>query len=465
MTLGSRTALLLSAVALSACSADRLNVPNYNAPTPEGAASAPLVALQQASAGLLTQVRALWGTGNGPVSQFAYFGREAFNYTAQEGRNTTGYLVNPTDNVSFGVGTFAGYYTLRRNAQNFYKIVDLAAPFLPADSVAAARGFAKTLEGWDMLLYIMSRHNLGGAVEQTEDPNFIAPFVSRDSVYSWSVNRLNEGLTDLQAGKSFPFALTAGFAGFNTPATFAKFNRAVAARALAYRGSLATGAARTQFYQQALAALGGSFVSTSDGVNVGVYQVYSTASGEAINGMNATSNLDFVAHPSIVTDAEAGDRRLATKTKTIARKNPPVPNAISTTVGFALYPAQTTPVPIIKNAELVLLRAEARYFTGDKAGALTDLNYVRTTDGGLAALGAGDIDTDDKFITRLLYERRYSLFVEGHRWVDVRRFGRLTSLPLDHPTHMRAEQQVLPVQECDSRTNTGDPALKGPSCP
>jgi len=312
----------------------------------------------------------------------------------------------------------------------------------------------------------MSRHNLGGAVEQTEDPNFIAPFVSRDSVYSWSVNRLNAGLADLQAGgTAFPFALTAGFAGFNTPATFAKFNRAVAARALAYRGSLATGATRTQFYQQALTALSGSFVSTTDGLDAGVYQVYSTAAGEAINGMNGTSNLDFVAHPSIVTDAEAGDRRLAAKTKTIPRKNPPVPNAISTTVGFARYPVQTTPVPIIKNAELVLLRAEARYFTGDKAGALTDLNYVRSTDGGLAALGAGDIDTDEKFITRLLYERRYSLFLEGHRWVDVRRLGRLNTLPLDHPTHVRAEQQVLPVQECDSRTNTGNPALMGPSCP
>jgi hypothetical protein len=114
---------------------------------------------------------------------------------------------------------------------------------------------------------------------------------------------------------------------------------------------------------------------------------------------------------------------------------------------------------------LILLRAEARYFTGDKAGALADLNVVRTTDGGLAALSAGDIDTDDKFITRLLYERRYSLLIEGHRWVDVRRFGKINTLPLDDPTHTRGVQQPVPTQECDSRTNTGDAALKAPGCP
>ena len=177
------------------------------------------------------------------------------------------------------------------------------------------------------------------------------------------------------------------------------------------------------------------------------------------------TNLDLVAHPSIVPDAQAGDRRLAAKIRTIPVKNPPVPNAIPTTVAFSRYPAQTTPLPIIRNAELILLRSEARYFTGDQSGALADLNLIRTTDGGLPALSAGDIATEDAFITRLLYERRYTLLLEGHRWVDVRRFGRLNTLPLDHPTHVRATQMVVPIQECDSRRNTGDATLTAPSCP
>src|SRR3712207_728621 len=94
--LGARGTALLAAFAATGCSSDRLEVPNYNSPTPGDAASAPLVALAQSSAGIFTQMR---GLGAGPIQQFAILGREAFNYTPQEGRNTTGYLQNPTDNT------------------------------------------------------------------------------------------------------------------------------------------------------------------------------------------------------------------------------------------------------------------------------------------------------------------------------------------------------------------------------
>ena len=48
--------------------------------------------------------------------------------------------------------------------------------------------------------------------------------------------------------------------------------------------------------------------------------------------------------------------------------------------------ANTAPIPIIKNEELILLRAEARYQSGDVAGALSDINVVRVSSGGLAPL-------------------------------------------------------------------------------
>ena len=32
--------------------------------------------------------------------------------------------------------------------------------------------------------------------------------------------------------------------------------------------------------------------------------------------------------------------------------------------------------------------------------------------------------------TEILYQRRYSLWLEGHRWVDARRTGRLNEIPL-----------------------------------
>ncbi len=98
---------------------------------------------------------------------------------------------------------------------------------------------------------------------------------------------------------------------------------------------------------------------------------------------------------------------------------------------------------------LILLRAEARYCTGDAAGALADVNLIRQRSGGLAARGPF-VDAND-FITELLLQRRYSLLWEGHRWVDVRRFGRIGTLPLDAPTHFRQIEQPVPQAECLQR--------------
>ena len=449
--------------ALSACSSDRLNVPEYNNPTPEGVASDPVVALNLAAGGIITRDRA-----DIAVVSNGIFGREVLNYTPTDSRNVTGYLVNPDDPTSFGSGNFLGRFQTLKNLQNFYTIIEAATSLTEAQA-GAATGFAKTFEGLTFLYYVNSRHNLGGPVEIPEDPTDIKPFVSRDSVYAVAQTRLDEGRTALQAGGTeFPFQLTAGFTGFNTPTTFAQFNRAIAARLLAYRGSLATGATRTQFYTQALTALGQSFIAPGGNLNLGVYHVFSTAAGDAANPVNTVTAVNVLAHPSTTVDATPGDLRLS-KTRTIAQRTAPGATGIPTTVGWNRYADQSTPFPIIRNEELILLRAEARYFTGDQTGALADLNDVRTRAGGLPALSAADISSEANFITRLLYERRYSLAHEGHRWIDVRRFGRLDTLPLDITTgpntHVRALQQVVPLAECQARDRTGDPSLKGTGCP
>jgi hypothetical protein len=64
----------------------------------------------------------------------------------------------------------------------------------------------------------------------------------------------------------------------------------------------------------------------------------------------------------------------------------------------------------------------------------------------------------------LLYNRRYSLLLEGQRWNDYRRFGRLNQLPLDITSgvnaHFVAKVQPVPLAECDAR-----PAPKPQGCP
>jgi hypothetical protein len=214
-------------------------------------------------------------------------------------------------------------------------------------------------------------------------------------------------------------------------------------------------------YATALTALSTSFLVdmpappapplSLDTLNVGVYYTYTTKSGDATNGL---VNPNIFAHPSVTSDAQAGDLRLARKVAT-AKNDDGTPKTgmgagLSSTTVFTMYTSPSSSVPLMRNEELLLLKAEALYFTGNKAGAITELNLVRSTSGGLAALAP---TTDDAtFTTELLYERRYSLLFEGgHRWLDLRRFGRTMDLPLDDPKFQRNVRYPFPLAECNAR--------------
>jgi len=116
------------------------------------------------------------------------------------------------------------------------------------------------------------------------------------------------------------------------------------------------------------------------------------------------------------------------------------------------------------NEGLILRRAEAKLATNDKAGAIADLNIVRINSGGLPATTVTTASTTDQILNAILYEKRMSLLMEGHRWIDLRRYGKLGTLPLDLPTHFVAKVMPVPQGECLVRAGKGA-ALAGPGCP
>ena len=108
---------------------------------------------------------------------------------------------------------------------------------------------------------------------------------------------------------------------------------------------------------------------------------------------------------------------------------------------------------VIRDEELVLLRAEAEWFTGAKAPALTDINLVRQNAGGLAPTTLIIASPDSDFVKELLYNRRYSLLWEqGTRWIDARRFHRLGDIPKQPPVGGNvAPVMPIPDPECNAR--------------
>ena len=461
-------------VAVAACSTDRLNVPNYNNPTVQGITSDPVAALPLLATGVLRDDR---GNAPGYVLGLGILGRETYNYSPTEGRNTSGWLTSDVNNsTSFGgTSLWSGPYFTLRDIFNTSNVLESASSTQFSDAQKnAVRGFLHTTEAYSILQLINTRNDLGVVVQVNTDPNKLSPFVSRDSAFNYIVGELNKAVTELSADgtTAFPFTFHSGYSGFTTPANYIKFNRSLAARVNAYRASLGTsgcGAARSATcYQTVLTNLSQSFLDTTKALTLGVFQVYSAAAGDVANTNSNAATSAIVAHyradSGIMLRADgSNDLRFTNKVITLANPKGPSTSSLGvpTTFDYSIYAVRTDPIAIIRNEELVLLRAEAEYYTGDQASALIDINEIRTKSGGLAPRGAFTSETD--FLDELLYNRRMSLVFEGHKWIDMRRFGRLAQLPKDLPTHIVVSRLPVPQAECLQRANVAA-ELKGPGC-
>lgn len=435
-----------------------LTVPDYNNPSLEDLESNPSpTTIRQAAQGLLIGARAQMGAQNGYVSLLGILGRESYNFDPADTRFITEMLIGPLDpgSPAFGANLFAARYANIRLGNTILAALGQVAGMTAAE-LEATRGFVKTIQAHDLLHVLNTRDDLGAPLDVAIDPTGQpAAIATKAAVQARIILLLNEAQTHLAAGgTAFPFSLGAGFTGFSTPATFLTFNRALKARMDVYMGQ----------YAAALTSLGGSFINTGGSLTTGVYHVFGDGSGDTQNALFDPEGRAILAHPSIVTDAQtqpsgAPDARLTAK---VVATTPRLVQNVPSDRLFRIYNSTTAPIPIIRNEELILLRAEARWFTNDKANAIADINLIRANSGGLAASSLTVLSTDAAFVTELLYNRRYSLLFEGgHRWIDTRRLNRQTDLPLALATHNRQSRFPFPEAECLART----PRPAPPTCP
>jgi hypothetical protein len=441
------SSIAMVAVLLFTSACKDLVVPDYNNTSLDDLSNNPTpTKVQQASQGLLVGSRVGIGEQNGYISLLGIVGRESYNFDPADPRFITEMLIGPLDGGSpaFGGNLFAAPYRNIRNANILLGAVDKVVG-MSAEQKSAVLGFAKTIQALDYLNVINTRDDLGAPLDVNIGPTAApAPIVAKAAVLTYISTLLDEGQTALNAGgTAFPFSVSPGFSGFATPADFVEFNRALKARVEVYRDN----------HSAALTALNASFLDTSAPLTLGAYHSYSTGSGDTQNALFDPTGRAIMAHPSIVTDAEAKpdatpDARVLAKVAQLA--DPRTVQDVTSDRVFSIYNSNTASIPIIRNEELILLRAEARYFTGDVLGALNDINLIRTTSGGLAARGPFLNDSD--FIAELLKQRRYSLLFEGgHRWIDTRRFGLLGTLPRALPSHTVPTRFPFPEAECLAR--------------
>ena len=440
-----RVAFSLTAFTLVGCG--DLTVPDYNNPSIEALQGNPTpTTIAQAAQGMLIGSRTYMGTQNGYVSLLGIVGRESYNFDPADPRFITEMLIGPLDpgSPAFGANLYAFFYRNIRLGNTLLNAVTQVGGLSDAQK-EAVRGFAKTMQAHDFLMLLNTRDDLGLPIDVGIDPTAPpAPIVAKPQVFAHIVQLLDEARTHLQAGGAgFPFALGPGFTDLNTPATFLTFNRALKARVDVYMGN----------YAAAITSLNGSFINTASPLEFGAYHAFSTQSGDVDNQLFDPQGRAILAHPSILTDAQLradGSRDLRATTKVTTLAEPRTVQGVTTDLLFTIYDSPDASVPIIRNEELILLRAEARYNTGDIPGALADINFIRQTSGGLPALTG--FASAAAFTDELLYNRRYSLLFEGgHRWIDARRYNRLNTLPLALSTHSVPSRFPYPEGECLAR--------------
>jgi starch-binding outer membrane protein, SusD/RagB family len=470
-----RIRTVVGALLLTACG--DLDITNTNAPTAETLTGSPTQAiLARAAVGIQTQSFNDVAT---MLEFYSIYGREGYNLLGNDPRETGEQIRGPQDAGGRAGGHWLGQYQAIRSINTFLGALPNASE-LTAAQKSAASGFAKTMKAWHLYRLAVRSGTTGIPIDVdrpiTEDP---APFVSFPDAMLAASALMDEANTELLAGgTAFPFTFVPGYTGFTTPAAFATFNRALAAKILVHR---ATFNACTACWAQASTAINASFITTAGlpgSLATGVYYGYTGAAGELSNPVTEalTSNRYWV-HPSIVTGAQlrldgTPDLRLTTKVTDAGRTR--TLSGISATHKPVMFNNPTNratantdaDIAWIKNEELILLRAEIRWNTGDKAGAISDIDLIRTNSGGLPASTLTVLSPDADFVTELLYNRTYSLLWEqGTRWMDARRYNRIgpndgavrggapgsTALPIDRAADVVHPQMLVPAGECDAR--------------
>jgi starch-binding outer membrane protein, SusD/RagB family len=450
-----------AALLLGACG--DLDIQNTNAPTVETLTGSPTrTILARAATGIFAQAFNDKGT---EIQFYALYGREGYNLLGNDPRETGEQIRGPADPTGRNSGIWTGLYAAIRTINTYLEALPRASGLNDAELRASA-GFAKTMKAWHLHRLAVRTGALGIPIDTdrpiTAEP---APFVSFSAALEAAAALMDEAYADLQAGgAAFPFTVAPGFTGFNTPATFAQFNRALAAKMQVHR---ATFVDCTTCWADAATAMNASFVTTAGlpgSLSTGVYYGYSASAGEPANPVSEPlANDRLWVHPSIITGAQlqpggAPDARLTAKVLDTGRERNL--NDLIGTHKPILYNSATNPaaanlgapIPWIHNEELLLLRSEIRWNTGDRPGAIADLDLVRQHAGGLAATSLTAGSSTEDFVTELLYNRLYSLmWSQGTRWLDARRYDRLGTLPIDRPGDTVYENMIVPAAECDAR--------------
>jgi hypothetical protein len=473
------------------------NVPYFNAPTTIPISQA---GIQNAITGLFSETRLDVGRY---LEYSAGFARDFLWFLSAGPPAVTapGGLIPLTPGTTYGPPLiWANEYQQAKQANTIIVSLSNVSSYTPAQ-IAAITGVVQTIKAVNFMMLAEMRDSVGiplyAIVKNPTDP----PYCNKD-VWKYIVALLDSGFNQLNTAGPIPLPIQIppGFASVGqtaspstTMGSFAAFNRALAGKAgleLAYaiaRNSAAThptptspGVPDPTALQRADSALTASALYNPAAIAppasgsfaldpYGVYHNFSGQSGDMPNGINAeyfgyNSLWDLALDVDTVNDLR-WKNKLATDPSPVQL---PQYAGASDGKNFVPYSSVSGPVPIVRNEELTLVRAQIQLGMGNLNNAITLINQVHQLAGGFATK-LSIAPTYTAVRDSLMKEQRISTLFEGSgdRMIALRMYHleavadttwQATSGPdgvvdagLGHPTDYHTTVDPVPIQELSSR--------------
>jgi starch-binding outer membrane protein, SusD/RagB family len=425
---------LTAGLALAAGCVDKTIVYPEGTPTVDALAGDLTAAgVQTLALGVLAADRALVRGDLTYLTLTSIYARDAYRIDPNEPRYVSETLGGQPDPGSFagGGGWTNGFVTIRA-ANSLLAALPAAveSQVSPAEKSVTA-GLVQTIKALEYYRLLELRDTIGLPI-QTQSTDEAPAFSCKKDVMNYIASVLDSGLVSLTAAGTtqLPFVPPSGFTAFGRnyrqPANLILLNRGLRGKLDVYRGlqrPTPTAGAMTAAITELTQALGGAApgaVPSTTFAN-GAYVTFVPTGTEG--AANPLADARVGVNPKAAAALETGDTRAA---KIITRTSL-AGQGLSTTLTYVGTPVSATnqsrPVAILRDEELVLLRAQAYIETNQLANATADLNSVRTAYG----LTPYAVFADQASArTALLYEKRFSLFFEGpQRLVDLRAYGLL----------------------------------------
>jgi hypothetical protein len=442
-------ALLCASFALASCS-DPV-IPNYNNPVPAPAITAQ-AELQAGATGIAAGDRENHAF---QILIMETMGRDAYRIDGADPR----YINNPLG--QFNPSAFIADFLWTSHFKTVRTVNDLTSAMAGSSSFSAAQkagpfGYAETFKANQYVRLIELRDTVGVPISLGKAGQ-LDPIRCKPAVLAYISAALDSASDSLKAaGASFPFVLPGGFSSngaFDTPAGYLKFNRGLKGKNEVYRGFVnyaKNGTIDAAALNNAITAIDASFADVNGNFRDGVYHLYSTSSGDLVN--QNFDNSVYRANPKVLSEAEPGDARLSkvrqTAGATISTEG------VSSDILFTNPTGPTTPIPLLINEELLLVKAEALWGLNRDAEALAIVNAVRTKSGGFATPKLiTSFPTRLDLLREILKQKRYSLLFESPaRAVDYRMFGLWSELGLERnaPATPTLGPMALPIPEAEA---------------